>query len=307
MAVEPTDRFTRSASSPPRPVDGHDAAQHQRRILQSQGAEVIHLGHNRFVDEVVEAAVAEDVQGVAVSCSGRPRRVLRLPGRPVAAAWTHPSTGRRRRHRRRGDRGAAVPRRAHLLPRGRPTHGPGRHGQHPDRRVRRRPDRPARPDRGPARRVRPGTGPHDHHARGRPPRRVDRRADRRRGSGADGAGARNHRHRRLGQVVADRRAHPTGPPRPGRQGQHRGARRRPDPAPRRRGAARRPDPHERHPRPRGVLPVPRHPRRRRRGTPAPGPDGPGHRAAGADLVIVETPASARATRRSPPSPTWRCT
>ena len=38
-----------------------------RRILQSQGAEVIHLGHNRSVDEVVRAAVQEDVQGVAVS------------------------------------------------------------------------------------------------------------------------------------------------------------------------------------------------------------------------------------------------
>src|SRR5256885_8695158 len=38
-----------------------------RRILQSQGAEVVHLGHNRSVDEVVTAAIAEDVQGVAIS------------------------------------------------------------------------------------------------------------------------------------------------------------------------------------------------------------------------------------------------
>src|SRR5690606_20873816 len=38
-----------------------------RRILQSQGAEVIHLGHNRSVAEIVDAAVEEDVQGVAVS------------------------------------------------------------------------------------------------------------------------------------------------------------------------------------------------------------------------------------------------
>ncbi|MCB0978989.1 MAG: cobalamin-dependent protein, partial [Acidimicrobiales bacterium] len=38
-----------------------------RRILQSQGVEVIHLGHNRSVDEVVTAAVQEDVQGVAIS------------------------------------------------------------------------------------------------------------------------------------------------------------------------------------------------------------------------------------------------
>ena len=38
-----------------------------RRLLQSQGAEVIHLGHNRSVEEVVRAAVAEDVHGVAIS------------------------------------------------------------------------------------------------------------------------------------------------------------------------------------------------------------------------------------------------
>ncbi|WP_293781322.1 fused isobutyryl-CoA mutase/GTPase IcmF [uncultured Aeromicrobium sp.] len=48
--------------------DGHDASINiMRRILQSQGAEVIHLGHNRSVAEVVDAAVEEDVQGVAVS------------------------------------------------------------------------------------------------------------------------------------------------------------------------------------------------------------------------------------------------
>ncbi|MGV9840460.1 methylmalonyl-CoA mutase family protein, partial [Nocardia niigatensis] len=48
--------------------DGHDAAINiMRRILQAQGAEVIHLGHNRAVREVVDAAVTEDVQGVAVS------------------------------------------------------------------------------------------------------------------------------------------------------------------------------------------------------------------------------------------------
>ncbi|MEU8400267.1 fused isobutyryl-CoA mutase/GTPase IcmF [Nonomuraea sp. NPDC048892] len=48
--------------------DGHDAAINiMRRILQSQGAEVIHLGHNRSVDEIVTAAIQEDVQGVAIS------------------------------------------------------------------------------------------------------------------------------------------------------------------------------------------------------------------------------------------------
>ena len=48
--------------------DGHDAAINiMRRLLQAQGAEVVHLGHNRSVLEVVTAVVQEDVQGVAVS------------------------------------------------------------------------------------------------------------------------------------------------------------------------------------------------------------------------------------------------
>jgi methylmalonyl-CoA mutase len=49
--------------------DGHDAAINvMRRIIQGTGAEVIHLGHNRSVGEVVEAAVQEDAQAVAVTC-----------------------------------------------------------------------------------------------------------------------------------------------------------------------------------------------------------------------------------------------
>lgn len=48
--------------------DGHDASINiMRRIMQSSGAEVIHLGHNRSVEEVVRAAIQEDVQGIAVS------------------------------------------------------------------------------------------------------------------------------------------------------------------------------------------------------------------------------------------------
>ncbi len=48
--------------------DGHDAAINiMRRILQSQGAEVIHLGHDRSVDDVVEAAIQEDAHAVAIS------------------------------------------------------------------------------------------------------------------------------------------------------------------------------------------------------------------------------------------------
>src|SRR5574338_189540 len=48
--------------------DGHDVAINiMRRILQSKGAEIIHLGHNRSVKEIVEAAIEEDVQGIAIT------------------------------------------------------------------------------------------------------------------------------------------------------------------------------------------------------------------------------------------------
>ncbi|MDQ0428293.1 methylmalonyl-CoA mutase [Planomicrobium stackebrandtii] len=48
--------------------DGHDASINiMRRILQASGAEVIHLGHNRSVEEVVNAAIQEDVQGICIS------------------------------------------------------------------------------------------------------------------------------------------------------------------------------------------------------------------------------------------------
>ncbi|MBU1236913.1 MAG: cobalamin-dependent protein [Gammaproteobacteria bacterium] len=57
-------RFVTAASL----FDGHDAAINiMRRILQASGAEVIHLGHNRSVGEIVNAALQEDVQGIAIS------------------------------------------------------------------------------------------------------------------------------------------------------------------------------------------------------------------------------------------------
>ena len=57
-------RFVTAASL----FDGHDAAINiMRRLLQAQGVEVVHLGHNRSVDEVTKAAIEEDVQGIAVS------------------------------------------------------------------------------------------------------------------------------------------------------------------------------------------------------------------------------------------------
>jgi methylmalonyl-CoA mutase len=57
-------RFVTAASL----FDGHDATINiMRRILQSTGAEVIHLGHNRSVDEIVNCAIQEDVQGIALT------------------------------------------------------------------------------------------------------------------------------------------------------------------------------------------------------------------------------------------------
>ncbi len=48
--------------------DGHDAAINiMRRILQASGAEVIHLGHNRSVQEIVDCAIQEDAQGIAIT------------------------------------------------------------------------------------------------------------------------------------------------------------------------------------------------------------------------------------------------
>jgi methylmalonyl-CoA mutase len=48
--------------------DGHDAAINiMRRILQSKGAEIIHLGHNRSVADIVECAIEEDAQGIAIT------------------------------------------------------------------------------------------------------------------------------------------------------------------------------------------------------------------------------------------------
>ena len=57
-------RFVTAASL----FDGHDASINiMRRMLQGSGTEVIHLGHNRSVDEIVTAAIQEDAHGIAVS------------------------------------------------------------------------------------------------------------------------------------------------------------------------------------------------------------------------------------------------
>ena len=57
-------RFVTAASL----FDGHDAAINiMRRLIQAQGVEVIHLGHNRSVEDIVQAAIQEDADGIAVS------------------------------------------------------------------------------------------------------------------------------------------------------------------------------------------------------------------------------------------------
>ena len=57
-------RFVTAASV----FDGHDVSINIiRRLLQAHGAEVVHLGHNRSAEEVVDAAIQEDAQGIALS------------------------------------------------------------------------------------------------------------------------------------------------------------------------------------------------------------------------------------------------
>src|SRR5215469_17372527 len=57
-------RFVTAASL----FDGHDAAINiMRRLIQAQGVEVVHLGHNRSVEDVVRAALQEDADGIALS------------------------------------------------------------------------------------------------------------------------------------------------------------------------------------------------------------------------------------------------
>ncbi len=57
-------RFVTAASL----FDGHDAAINvMRRLIQDSGAEVVHLGHNRSVRDVVRAAVQEDADAIAIS------------------------------------------------------------------------------------------------------------------------------------------------------------------------------------------------------------------------------------------------
>jgi hypothetical protein len=121
-------RFVTAASL----FDGHDAAINiMRRILQGMGAEVIHLGHNRSVDEVVDRALQEDAQGIAISSyqGGHVEYFKYMVDLLRERGGAHPGV----RRRRRGDRAerdrasAGLWRGAHLQPRGRPAHGPAGH------------------------------------------------------------------------------------------------------------------------------------------------------------------------------------
>ena len=137
-------RFVTAASL----FDGHDASINiMRRILQSNGVEVIHLGHNRSVDEVVTAALAEDVQGIAISSyQGGHVEYFKYMIDLLRAARRRPHQGvrrRRRRDRRRRNRRTACLRRdPHLQPGRRPAHGPGRHDPVDDPGLRHRPVAP---------------------------------------------------------------------------------------------------------------------------------------------------------------------
>ena len=115
--------------------DGHDASINIfRRILQSTGAEVIHLGHNRSVKEIVDAAIEEDAQGIAVSSyqGGHIEffkymvDLLKEGGAPHIKVFG----GRRRRNRARRDQGAGKIRGGQdLRPGRRRPHGAAGHHQ----------------------------------------------------------------------------------------------------------------------------------------------------------------------------------
>ena len=223
--------------------DGHDAAINiMRRILQAQGAEVIHLGHNRSVDEVVTAAIQEDVQAVAISSyqgghveyfeylvkllaerGASDIRVYGGGGGTIVAdeiQYLH-SIGVARIFSPEDGQQLGLARMVNTII------------AEADR-----PPAPAGPDL--LGRVRAG----ETAALARtisllqlgelPAEELAELA----WFGQLRRGARHHRHRRLGQVVADRRADPADPGRPAGQGPGRGAGGRPDPPQGRRRAAR---------------------------------------------------------------------
>ena len=131
MSIAPTQNIAEERSESSKPLrfvtaaslfDGHDAAINvMRRLIQAQGAEVIHLGHNRGVREIVRAALQEDADAIAISSyQGGHIEFFRYVVDMLRehGAGAHPRVRRRRRHdHARGDRRAAgLRRRAHLPP-----------------------------------------------------------------------------------------------------------------------------------------------------------------------------------------------
>ena len=232
-------RFVTAASL----FDGHDAAINvMRRLLQAQGAEVVHLGHDRSVDTVVRAAVEEDVQGVAISSyqGGHVEYFSYLVERLAEAGAGHVQVFG-------GGGGVIVPEEIALLrERGVTIFSPA-DGQRLglpgmiNELIRAcdadlaaaGPDVEALLAGDPAALARAITVLEAGAVAG-----AGWRGLREAAAGRHGAGARHHRHRRVGQVVADRRAAAPAAAGPGGQAAGRGAGDRPDAAPRRRSAAR---------------------------------------------------------------------
>jgi methylmalonyl-CoA mutase cobalamin-binding domain/chain len=228
--------------------DGHDAAINiMRRILQATGVEVIHLGHNRSVQEVVNAALQEDVQGIAVTSyqGGHIEYfkymldLLRQNGAAQIKVFG-------------GGGGVIVPAEIAELhaygvariysPEDGAKMGLAGHDQRggDEKRFRAAGRCHAR---GTDERRSPQAGARDHVARERPAGRIGRGGAR--CAGASHARARHHRHRRRRQVEPHRRADPALPPRSGRQPAHRDHFHRPVAQAHRRRAVGRPHPHER--------------------------------------------------------------
>ena len=199
-------RFVTAASL----FDGHDAAINiMRRILQGMGAEVVHLGHNRSVDEVVTAALQEDAQGIAISSyqGGHVEYFKYMVDLLKARGGAHIQVfggGGGVIVPQRDRRAARLRRDPHLQPRRRPAHGPGRHDRRDGDALRPRPvgalaDR-AVGDPGADRSALARAGPADHRARERQGQRGAQGGAARRGREGEDARARHHRHRRRRQV-----------------------------------------------------------------------------------------------------------
>ena len=283
--------------------DGHDAAINiVRRILMDRGAEVIHLGHDRSVDEVVTAALQEDAQGIAISSyqgghleyfkyvidslrqrGGEhiqvfgggggvvvPAEIRELQAYGVARIYSPEDGQRMGLHGMIGE----IVRRCDTDP---SLHAPRTldeivgHGDAAWRALARLITalENGNADAGLVMAL---------HAQSRSPARAR--------AGGD-------RHRRRRQVQPDRRARPPPAPRPGRRPAHRADQHRPVAAQERRRAARRPDPHERDrpwARGRGSTCAASPPATPGTRSAAPLPDVvAAAKAAGFDLVIVETP------------------